>query len=85
MMGFVSVVLVRFRLLLYPACAFMMFVAYRVRSFASMGALGDTMSPLLIVAGLILMHRGRTSEKPWNWSFWAGKFLRFSNSIRVVL
>ena len=78
MMGVVSVVLVRFRLLLYPALAFLVYVAYRVYSIAppatasARSNTGDTASPLLIGLGLILMHRGRTSENPWSWGFWAG-------------
>lgn len=78
MMGFVAVVLVRFRLTLFPALGFMVFVAYRVHSVAqaaAAGSVGDTLSPLLIGAGLILMHRGRTVDNPWSWGFWAGEIL----------
>ncbi|KAI2513285.1 hypothetical protein MHU86_1056 [Fragilaria crotonensis] len=81
MTGFVSVVLVRFRLLLYPALAFLVFFAYRLHSIASSASsstrnsASEAASPLLIGLGLILMHRGRTGDNPWSWGFWTGEIL----------
>lgn len=77
MMGLVSVILVRFRLTLFPALAFMVYVAYRVHTVAkaTKGTREDMLSPLLIGVGLIFMYRGRTVENPWSWGFWAGECL----------
>mmetsp|Transcript_22708 Transcript_22708/g.37575 ORF Transcript_22708/g.37575 Transcript_22708/m.37575 type:complete len:329 (-) Transcript_22708:157-1143(-) len=78
MMGVVAVILVRFKLTLIPALCFLVFVAYRVHSIAKANPAAsymDMMSPLMIGIGLILMHRGRTPEDPWSWTFWAGEIL----------
>lgn len=72
MTGLVSVVLVRFRLLLYPTLALLVFFAYRLHSSSARSSAGETASPILIGLGLILMHRGRTAENPWSWGFWTG-------------
>lgn len=79
MMGLVSVVVVRWRLTLFPALCFMVFVAYRVHTVARANPgtadSKDMLAPLMIGVGLILMHRGRTPDNPWSWTFWAGKWI----------
>lgn len=79
MMGVVATVLVRYRITLFPALCFLVFVAYRVHSISQTNADAssmDMMSPLMIGAGLVLMHRGILivdDSSSWTWTFWAGE------------
>jgi hypothetical protein len=82
MMGAVSVVVVRYRLLLAPALAFLGFVAYRIHSVAKAtgGTNGtssyDMLSPFLIANGLLLMHQSAYNrESPSFWTYWLGESL----------
>lgn len=88
MMGFVSVVVVRYRLTLIPALCFMVFIAYRVHSIAKANpaaSRADMASPMMIGIGLLLMYRGRTVDNPWSWTFWAGKFVFVHSRVNVVV
>lgn len=62
MMAAVSVILVRYKWTLYPALAFLAYVAYSIiqgsRRNGSVSVY-DVMSPLLIATGLVLMYRGQ--------------------------
>jgi len=76
MMALVSVLLVRFRITLFPALAFLLFVAYRVHSMAQSNSGGshmDMLSPIMIGVGLVLMNRGRSPDSSWSYTFWSGK------------
>ena len=76
-LGLASTLICRYKLLL-PACAFMSFIAYRVRQASQTVAVGQVttfqmVAPLIIVAGLVLMHVGRRSSsdpdvEPLLWS-----------------
>ena len=84
-LGLASTLICRYKLLLVPACCFMSFVAYRVRQASQTVAVGQVttfqmVAPLIIVAGLILMHVGRKSSSDpdvepllWSWTFWSGE------------
>jgi hypothetical protein len=71
MMAAVSVITVRYRWTLFPALAFLAFVAYRIHSVASTAKESsmDMVSPFLIGIGLIIMHQ---SQAQW-FSFWIGE------------
>jgi hypothetical protein len=78
MMGFTSVVLVRYRITLFPFLAFLLFVTWRVHTALSnaptAGASMDRLAPLMIGLGLVIMYRGRNlADGDWNWSFWFGE------------
>jgi hypothetical protein len=76
MMGLTAVILVRYRLTLFPAVGFLVFVAYRVHSVnATPTNSMDMLSPLMIGVGLVLMYRGRSEDKEWSYSFWVGEAL----------
>ena len=79
MMGLTTVVLVRYRLTLFPAVGFLIFVAYRVHSVSSAASPTtnsmDMLSPLMIGVGLVLMYRGRSVGQEWSYSFWVGEAL----------
>ena len=84
-LGLASTLICRYKLLLLPACAFMSFIAYRVRQASQTVAVGQVttfqmVAPLIIVAGLVLMHVGRRSSSDpdvepllWSWTFWIGE------------
>ena len=73
MMGIVAVLLVRYRITVFPTVAFLAFMAYRVRSSPG-GGNTEMLSPFLIAVGLLLMNQGRTfPETTWSVTFWIGK------------
>jgi hypothetical protein len=76
MMGLVSVFLVHYRWTLYPALAFLAFVAiqiFRQSSKVPGGSIYDTIPPSLIAVGLILMHNSRNRDLGWSVQFWIGE------------
>jgi len=79
MMGLTAVILVRYRILLFPAVAFLVFVAYRVHFVTALNATSrnsmETLSPLMIGVGLVLMYRGRSGKLEWSQGFWIGEAL----------
>lgn len=88
-MGSVSVLIVRFRLTLYPALAFLAYIIFRIiqqQSRLPGGSLYDTVPPSLIAAGLLLMSSsvfggggrdddGDSNNPKWNTQFWMGEAL----------
>jgi ABC-type multidrug transport system fused ATPase/permease subunit len=78
MLATVSVVIVRYRLTLYPALAFLAFVIFRIFQQLSRvpgGSVYDAIPPTLIAAGLILMSSALGRAGTWNSQFWAGETL----------
>jgi DnaJ domain len=87
MMGAVSVIVSKYRITLYPAQAFLAFIAYRIfqRTREPGNSTWDVASPILISAGLWAMHTGRISSysgagalRNWSmttWWFWLGEAL----------
>lgn len=86
MMGAVSVIVSKYRITLYPAQAFLAFIAYRIfrRSREPGNSTWDVSSPILITAGLWAMHSGRipgigaVASRNWSmttWWFWLGEAL----------
>lgn len=78
MLAGVAIFVVRYRLLLYPALAFLAFIAFRIfqRSQAVADqSTWDVMSPILLTAGLLSMHHGRTRDADWTKLFWLGESL----------
>jgi hypothetical protein len=75
MMGAVAVLVVRFRWMLFPALAFLTFIAYQIytRSRLPGGSYMDLLSPGLIAVGLVCMHVGRTVDGNWTLMFWLGE------------
>lgn len=72
MMGVVAVVLTRYKLTVFLAVAFLVFVAFRVRILEG-SASGDLISPLFIGTGLLLMFLGRDfPDTTWSFTFWIG-------------
>lgn len=83
-MGVVSVIVVVYRWTLYPALLFLIYIAVQLFKGASRG---DSVAPLLIGSGLLLMHYGNAlrtaaaaddssspSRYPWM-IFWLGESL----------
>lgn len=85
MMACASLLVVRYRLLLYPALAFLGFIAFRIHSSAVQGRL-ELLSPFLIGTGLILMYRS-SEENGSAFLYWLGESLTIGmfsyNSINV--
>ena len=79
MMGAVSVILVRYWLLLYPALAFLAYVFYGIfRQYPQVpgGSIYDTLPPTLIATGLCVMYTAcKDCEEGWNKQFWLGEAL----------
>lgn len=69
MMGAVAVVLVRYRITLYPALGFLAFVAFRLLQRARIEGGYDVLSPIIISFGLLLMHQ----QAEWSRWFWLGE------------
>jgi hypothetical protein len=72
MMAAVSVIVVRYRWTLFPALAFLAFIAFRIYSVATTTGSLELLSPFLIGAGLVVMHQSR--ESGWLW-YWIGESL----------
>lgn len=70
MMAAVSVIVVRYRWTLFPALAFLAFIAFRIRNAAP--GTGDMLSPFMIAIGLIVMHQSRDTRF---WLYLAGESL----------
>jgi len=77
MMGVVAVVFVNYRVTLYPALLFLTYICFQILSRAGMpgASMYDVLPPLLIAAGLVLMHKGRTQDGEWTYAFWVGEAL----------
>ena len=101
MMAFVSLFLTRFKYTTMPAILFLIYTTYNINKVRVSGmnapvanamiTIFDTISPLIIGAGIILMYFGRYSPPPsplesdeqshtttihfWTWTFWAGEAL----------
>lgn len=79
MMGGVSTILVRYRLTLYPALAFMTFIIYRIIRQQSLpgASLYDTIPPLLIISGMLIMSNAAALGETYSWTFqyWLGESL----------
>jgi hypothetical protein len=76
MMGLVSVFVVHYRWTLYPALAFLAFIAFQIFRQSSKvpgGSIYDTIPPSLIAVGLILMHNASSSDLGWSLQFWIGE------------
>jgi len=89
MTGVVSILVVRYRITLYPAVAFLAFTAFKIFQRTRGGkdpqqSVYDALSPIIISAGLWAMHFGRhfqikddgtTGFGDWQWSalFWLGE------------
>ena len=94
MMGGVSLLVVRRKWLLYPALAFLAYIAVSLWQRSSQTAAAsktDVFSPLAIAGGLFLMHRGyqqMSDNNTWTWTFWCGEsfviFMFTLNSLSVA-
>jgi hypothetical protein len=73
MMASVSLLVVRYRWLLYPALGFLGFIAFRVYSTPGHGTL-DMLSPFLIGTGLIFMYQSK-EETASGFVYWIGESL----------
>ena len=62
-LGVISLIIARYRLTLYPALAFLAFVAYKVRSAPIDSAL-ELLSPFVIGTGMIIMYQ--SSSGSWS-------------------
>lgn len=73
MMGAVSVLLVRYRWTMYPALAFLAYIAFRIVQSSRLagGSSTDVLSPLAIAIGLMLMHNSIRAS----WIFFWGESL----------
>jgi hypothetical protein len=74
MMGAVSVIVIRYRWTLFPALAFLAFIAFRIYTVAATtpGSRGDMLSPFMIAIGLIVMNQ---SQEGRFWFYLAGESL----------
>eukprot|EP00980_Cylindrotheca_fusiformis_P007019 scaffold1474_cov132-Cylindrotheca_fusiformis.AAC.15 len=85
LMATVSLLVVRYRWLLYPALAFLGFIAFRIHSSTLQGS-SELLSPFLIGTGLILMYKS-AEENGSGLIYWLGESLviaMFSyNSVNV--
>ena len=71
-MGAVSVVVVRYRLTLFAALAFLGFVVFRIHSVAT--STMDYLSPFFIATGLGIMHQQSDEDAGW-FMYWIGESL----------
>lgn len=80
-MGAVSILLVHYRITLYPSLAFLSYISWtmlrRSRISGSGVTMQDAVPPILIAAGLAMMHTGtpRAPEISWTWRYLAGETL----------
>ena len=70
MMAAVSIIVVRYKVTLFPTLAFLAFIAYRIHSVSAPGSM-DVLSPFLIGTGLIVMNQ---SQSIW-YAYWLGESL----------
>jgi hypothetical protein len=83
-MAVVACLVVRYRLLLYPACLLLLFIAFRVYRHSKIAGVDmhDILPPLVILAGLLLMHYGDYSDKRGlTLVFWLGETLTIGSFI----
>ena len=73
MMATVSLLVVRYRWLLYPAVAFLGFIAFRNHSTALQRGI-ELVSPFLIGTGLLIMHQS-SAESGSGFLYWLGESL----------
>jgi hypothetical protein len=72
MMAVVSLLVVRYRWTLFPALAFLAFLAFRIHTVAAGASTVEVTSPFLIGAGLIVMYQSQDT----GWLlYWAGEAL----------
>ena len=71
-MAVVSLLVVRFQWLLYPALAFLGFVAFRIHNSVQNTPL-DLLSPFLLGTGLILMYKSCQEESLSGFRYWVGE------------
>jgi hypothetical protein len=71
MMASASLLVVHYRWLLYPALAFLGFIAFRIHSSSVQGRL-ELVSPFLIGTGLIFMHKS-SEENGSGFLYWVGE------------
>ena len=85
-MGFVACLVVRYRLLFYPAVLFMTYIVVRTAPGSWSSNTSEVVSPALIAIGLGLMHNGRRTmttgddqqqqqQQLWTIWFWMGEAL----------
>lgn len=72
MMAAVSLLVVRYQWLLYPALAFLAFIAYKIHSSVQNSTL-DLLSPFLLGTGLILMYKSSQEESLSGFRYWVGE------------
>jgi len=77
MMATVSLLVVRYRWLLYPALAFLGFIAFRNHSIALQGGI-ELISPFLIGAGLLIMYKSSSETGSSGILYWLGESLVIS-------
>ena len=70
LLGSISLIVVRYKLTLFPALAFLAFIAYKVRSASAYNTL-EMLSPFLISIGIIIMYQ--SSSGSWNITTGDGK------------
>lgn len=78
MMGTVSVLLVRYRMTLYPSLAFLAFVIFRIFQRDVQvpgGSIYMTAPPTLIAIGMMIMNNSLSKNVTWNIQFWIGEAL----------
>lgn len=74
MMGAVSLLVVRYWFLFYPALALFAFIGFRIVQTLSStqgGSVYDTIPPTLLVTGVCVMYSAAGDE--WNKQFWLGE------------
>ena len=79
-MGAVAVILVRYRLTLYPSLALLAYLGYRIYQSSRITvedcvtcSVWELMSPVTLSFGLLCMFSGRTEVGDWTWLFWIGE------------
>lgn len=74
-MACVACLVVRFRIIFYPALLFMLYIVFKSFSSLSSGhsTLAEVVSPAVIALGLALMRYGYGSESTWAVWFWFGE------------
>lgn len=73
MMAAVSLLVVHYRWLLYPALGFLAYIAFQIHSAPAQGSF-EILSPFLIGTGLMLMHKS-AAEHGSGFLYWLGESL----------